>query len=276
MTKKSDLQFSQSSLQDFVECARRFQLRYLEHVTWPAPQAQPIVEHEKRLALGQDFHRLVQQQLLGIPQTRLTSVDADLHRWWEAFLASRPAEIFGRRYIECTLATTLANQRLMAQYDLIVIAPQATLIFDWKTSPRPARTSAVQRLFERMQTRVYRYLLVRAGAELNKGSHIIPEEVTMTYWFADTPDEPVHFPYNADQFVADERFLTGIVTDICARDPKIPWELTTQERQCAFCSYRSLCERGVEAGDIQTGDEFELSSPDAFDLDFDQIAEIAF
>ena len=60
---RADFQFSQASLQDYVECARRFQLRYVERVAWPAPQAQPIFEYEQRLERGQVFHRLVQQQL---------------------------------------------------------------------------------------------------------------------------------------------------------------------------------------------------------------------
>ncbi|MBN1921943.1 MAG: PD-(D/E)XK nuclease family protein [Anaerolineae bacterium] len=273
-----NFQFSQSSLQDYVECKRRFQLRYIERVAWPAVQAQPILEHEARLANGQAFHRLVQQQLLGIPETRLTPVDDDLRRWWQAYLETRPADIEGRRYIEIALAATIADQRLVAQYDLVVITPQSAQIFDWKTSTHPEKPETTRRLFERMQTRVYRYLLVRAGADLNDGQSIAPEQVTMTYWFAETPEEPVHFAYNADQFAADERVLTSLITEIQMQELNSPWELTTQERTCAFCPYRSLCERGVEAGETQAGDEveIELSTPGILDLDLDQIAEIPF
>lgn len=271
-----NFQFSQSSLQDYVECKRRFQLRYIERVAWPAVQAQPILEHEARMANGQAFHRLVQQQLLGIPENRLTPADDDLRRWWQAYSETRPADIEGRRHIEITLAATLAEQRLVAQYDLVVITPQTAQIFDWKTSARPAKPDATRRLFERMQTRVYRYLLVRAGADLNGGQAIAPEQVSMTYWFAETPEEPVHFPYDADQFAADERVLTNLITEIQLQELNSPWELTVQERTCAFCPYRSLCERGVEAGETQAEDEIELSTPETLDLDLEQIAEIPF
>ncbi len=193
---RADFQFSQASLQDYVECARRFQLRYVERVAWPAPQAQPISEYEQRLERGQVFHRLVQQQLLGIPEAKLTPADPELRRWWEAYLAARPAALEGRRYIEAGLAATVAGKRLMAQYDLVLLTPHAALIFDWKTSERPQKSGAVERLFERMQTRVYRYLLVRAGADLNGGRPLAPEQVTMTYWFAETPAEPVTFAYS--------------------------------------------------------------------------------
>lgn len=269
-----NFQFSQSSLQDYVECKRRFQLRYIERVAWPAVQAQPVLEHEARLVNGQAFHRLVQQQLLGIPENRLSPANSDLQRWWQTYLETRPAEIEGRRFIEITLAATVAGQRLVAQYDLIVITPQTARIFDWKTSARPTKPGATERLFERMQTRIYRYLLVVAGADLNGGYALTPEQITMTYWFAETPNEPVHFPYNSEQFAADERVLTALLTEIQMQALNTPWDLTTQEKTCAFCPYRSLCERGVEAGKIHAEDEIELASPET--LDFEQIAEIEF
>ncbi len=277
MTFPADFQFSQASLQDYVECARRFQLRYLERVLWPAPQALPLLEHEARLARGQAFHRLAQQQLLGIPEAKLMPADSDLARWWEAYLATRPADITGRRYVEITLAAPLAGLRLLAKYDCIVIAAQSATIFDWKTSARPAQPDGVSALFERLQTRVYRYLLALAGADLNDGRPLAPAQVTMVYWFAESPADPVAFPYNAAQFAADERVLTGLITEIRARDVNVQWELTPQERRCRFCGYRSLCARGAAAGTLSADAEVEdIASPDAFALDFEQIAEIAF
>ncbi len=274
-----DFQFSQSSLQDYADCARRFQLRYLERVAWPAPQAQPIREHEARIERGQRFHQLVQQQLLGIPEEKLTAIaaaDPDLSRWWAAFRAARPADIAGRRFMETTLAAAITGHRLLAKYDLVVIAQNAATICDWKTAFRPQKREKIAALFERLQTRVYRYLLVRAGADLNGGRPFAPEQVTMIYWFAESPDAPVEFPYNADQYTADERVLTTMIAEIHGLDPTTHWNLTTQEQQCAYCPYRSLCERGIEAGEINAQEDFELPEVDAFDLDFDQIAEIAF
>jgi hypothetical protein len=43
-----DFQFSQGSLQDYVDCRRRFQLRYLDQLAWPAVEAEPLLEHEQR------------------------------------------------------------------------------------------------------------------------------------------------------------------------------------------------------------------------------------
>ena len=36
-----DFHFSQGSLQDYVDCQRRFQLRYLMKLAWPAVDAEP-------------------------------------------------------------------------------------------------------------------------------------------------------------------------------------------------------------------------------------------
>lgn len=275
-----DFQFSQASLQDYADCPRRFQLRYVERVAWPAPQAQPLHEQERRSEQGQRFHQLVQQHLLGIPEAKLTRsavTDPDLARWWEAYLTTRPTELPGQPYIETTLAAPLMGQRLSAKYDLIVVTPTHVHIFDWKTSARPRQPAKIDALFERLQTRVYRYLLVRAGSDLRAGLPVTPEQVSMTYWFAETPTMPLDFPYDSLQYTADERLLSAMLAEIRSRDPEIPWELTAQEKRCAFCPYRSLCERGITAGTFDPDEDvLQLTENDAFDLDFDQIAEIAF
>jgi hypothetical protein len=73
---------------------------------------------------------------------------------------------------------------------------------------------------------------------------------------------------------ADETYLLGLVADINAR-PDFP--LADDERMCRFCAYRSLNDRGVEAGSLSEWDE-DYDEPDLsdFNLDVDQIGEIEF
>ena len=59
-----NFQFSQANLQDFVDCRRRFQLRYLQHIAWPAIESEPVLENERFLQQGARFHRMIQQHLL--------------------------------------------------------------------------------------------------------------------------------------------------------------------------------------------------------------------
>ena len=58
-----DFQFSQGSLGDFVDCRRRFQLRYMWRLSWPAVQSEPYSEHERVMRRGVLFHQLVQQYM---------------------------------------------------------------------------------------------------------------------------------------------------------------------------------------------------------------------
>jgi CRISPR/Cas system-associated exonuclease Cas4 (RecB family) len=284
----ADLQFSQASLQDFVDCPRRFHLRYVLKVAWPAVAAEPVEEYEHHQQLGLTFHRMVQQHLVGIPEARLTHLanDPDLERWWRNYCVYRPAELLSgdtaadtvNRYPEVTLTAALTERRLLAKYDLIVVQPglQATgsraIIFDWKTSPKRTKPLTLK---ARLQTRVYRYLLARAGAHLNAGQPFDPSQIEMIYWFAEHPEAPVRLPYDTAQYHADERYLTELIEQITTLEDFTP---TEDERHCTYCPYRSYCDRGVKAGTL--GDEEAEAVENVVELrvgfDFEQIAEIAF
>jgi RecB family exonuclease len=273
----ADLQFSQASLQDFADCPRRFHLRYVQKVAWPAVAAEPLEEHERHVQLGSTFHRMVQQRLLGMPEARLArmAADPDLERWWRNYCVYRPAEAMpdATRYPEVTLTAALAGRRLIAKYDLVVVQPGSqALIFDWKTSPARPKPLALK---TRLQTRVYRYLLTRAGVHLNAGQPFDPAQIEMIYWFAEHPEAPVRLPYDAGQYHADERYLIDLIEQIVVLED---FPATENERRCAYCPYRSYCDRGVQAGDLHD-DEDEIAE-DIVELrvgfDFEQIAEIAF
>ena len=265
--------FSQSSLQDYFDCPRRFQLRYIEHLAWPAVETEPVLENERRQQEGQLFHRMVQQQLVGLPVERLTRLanSLDLSRWWENYL-SQDFNISGyAQYAELTITAPIGTHRLLAKYDLLSILPgQKGLIFDWKTNHKRPRD---EWMAVRMQTRVYRALLVQAGASLNGGIPVQPEQVEMIYWYADFPAEPAHFLYNHALFKRDWDVLTSMINEI---DQQRSFLLTEDEKKCAYCPFRSYCNRGGKAGTLaEAEEEIEAASPE-FDLNFDQIAEIEF
>src|SRR5512147_2261816 len=78
---------SQSSLQDYMDCAQRFKLRYLDRLSYPAAETEPTLENEKHQQEGEYFHRLLQQYLIGIPAEQIAKFanTVDLQRWWENF-----------------------------------------------------------------------------------------------------------------------------------------------------------------------------------------------
>jgi CRISPR/Cas system-associated exonuclease Cas4 (RecB family) len=284
MSLPFDLLLSQGSLQDFVDCRRRFQLRHVLHQAWPAVAAEPALENERHLRQGEAFHRMIQQHLVGVPAERLsqmaaaTPADADLARWWRNYVADAPAgaPLAGTRTTEIVLSAPLADTFLVAKYDLIVVdAGRRAVIFDWKTSRQ--RASRLW-LASRLQTRVYAYLLVEAGAHLNGGYPLAPDQVEMVYWFANYPDQPERFAYSADLHQANGDYLAGLVTEMerLAATEAI-WPLTAALERCRFCVYRSLCDRGRHAGRL---DELEGEAEDsaglAVDIDFEQMAEIVY
>jgi hypothetical protein len=268
-------QFSQSSLQDYVDCPRRFELRYLQQVKYPAAEAEPLAEHERQMQLGDDFHRLVQQHQAGVPESLLTATiqNETILRWWASYLKYGLSDLPLQRYAEATLVTRLNDFRLIAKYDLLAVeSGQKLVIVDWKTSPkRPTR----ERLAKRLQTMVYRYVLVEAGQHLNDGEPVRPEQVSMMYWFAEHPDQPVIFDYDARQHIEAGEYLRGLIGEIEARSV---FELTPDTNHCKYCVYRSLNRRGIEAGNWLDEDNVAIEVGGLPDngFDFDQIAEIEF
>jgi CRISPR/Cas system-associated exonuclease Cas4 (RecB family) len=284
MKLPTNFQFSQSNLQDFIDCHRRFQLKHLLHLAWPAAEAEPVLENERLIELGSRFHHLVHQLLLGIPvdELKIPEQESELVLWWHnfqeaiteggdlhsAFLSST------NRYPEITITGRLGDTRLVAKLDLIAVLQDGTIqIFDWKTTQHvPRRTW----LTERLQTKVYPYLLVKAGAFLNNGQSISPDQLEMVYWYPASPETLIRIPYSQNQFQADSAYLQSLV-DTLQRLQDYEFPMTSDEQRCKFCVYRSLCNRGIEAGRL--GDYENSSSigeDEAFELDFSEIDEISF
>ncbi|MEZ4700386.1 MAG: PD-(D/E)XK nuclease family protein [Rhodothermales bacterium] len=278
MEHERPLIFSAHNLQTFVDCERRFELQYLDRMTWPAIPAHPPLAYEQLMADGRRFHRMVEQDLLGAAVLEPTAADTpEVADWWENYGMYDPAgEVEGERFIERMLVGTIGSggPTLVAQYDLIVWNGEAAVIFDWKTSRQPPQRA---RLLERMQTRVYRYLLASSGAALTGGTPIPPEAVQMVYWFARYPEEPVVVGYDSDTFRQDERYLTELVDRIAAGRQEGRFPLTEDERLCQYCTYRSFCGRGAAAGPL-LGDEADDAVDLALDAlgDLDEIEAIAF
>mgnify|MGYP001034766081 FL=1 len=289
MSIPAGFQISQSSLQDFVDCKRRFQLRYITRLAWPAVEAEPVAEHERYLRLGSEFHYLIHQHHSGLPLERLSAtipsiqgaVGDELSTWWENYLASPyqsyridetqpdipPTE--ARIYTEFSLSIPIQDFRLIAKYDMLLILPsgQATII-DWKTShQRPQR----RWLQTRLQTRIYPYVLSMAGQSLHNVFQIQPEQIEMCYWFANFPDNPECFQYSSELSMIDRSYLHGLIEQI-VRHGDEDFSQTHNEMHCRYCAYRSLCNRGVTAGSLEDNESDERNG--GIEFDFDHIEEI--
>ena len=227
--------FSQSSLQDYHDCEKRFLLRYIERLAWPSIEVEPVLENERRQIEGQRFHRLVQQHLSGIPVEKLTNLAGTfpLSQWWQNYLHSDLQLEGNILYPETTLIASLGDHKITAKYDLIAIDGEKIRIFDWKTYHKRPNESTMQL---RYQTRVYCWLLATIAPILTNYQEFDPGNIEMIYWFANFPSQPIKLAYSESQFDKDRQHLEKLIKRI---DLQREFKITEDESKCRFCVYRS-------------------------------------
>ena len=138
-----NFQFSQASLQDYCDCPKRFELKYIKHLSWPSVGVNPMAENEKNTYRGNLFHKIVYQHLMGISTEKLSEMikDIELEKWWRNYLKYEPA-LIGERYPEILLSTSIGSHILIAKYDLILLQDGRAIIIDWKTSQKKQKKEA--------------------------------------------------------------------------------------------------------------------------------------
>jgi hypothetical protein len=139
------------------------------------------------------------------------------------------------------------------------------VIVDWKTTRR--RSSRVW-LDKRLQTILYPLLLAESSKRLI-GYQLKPEQVRLIYWFANAPAEIEVFQYSTARMEQDKQTLKILLDSFGAMSGEI-WPLTPNTAFCRLCQYRSLCDRGREAGnydeiDTDTPETVQVSAPDTPD-----------
>jgi hypothetical protein len=279
MILPADFDFTQGNLQDYLDCPYRFHMRYIKRTKWPALVVGDALEFEARGQAGGRFHRLVQQYLLGVPEERINDLadedpNPDLRAWWDGFLSYVPPWLDVERWVETTLTAELAGYRLVAKYDLILSDKDGGLtIFDWKTSHKLPRKDW---LSERVQTRLYRLVLLEASPLFTGEGPLAADRITMNYWFTAQPQTPVSLPYQTSAYQRDRDDLSQLIETIRSSKPS-DFNRTDDFNKCRFCIYRSHCDRGVEAGDLGDFDDIDLEpEDDAAEIGFEDLPEIKF
>lgn len=272
MDKKA-LVFSAHSLQTYVDCARRFELSYLDGLVWPAVESEPLLESEAFLRNGRIFHEMVHQDIIGLPVI-VPAKPAVLGDWWARYQNHAPANIAGEKFPEKTLVGTINGQVVVATYDLIVITPdKRAIIFDWKTWRQPERVKGID---QKLQSRIYPWLLTEAAGTLIPGLSLEPEAVEMRYWFTEKPEAPHVLQYGREKYEADVAYLGALMQTVLETAPG-DFDLTSNEKKCKYCPYRSFCGRGDVAGHWDEGDGLDVVNEVAALLgDLDDYESVAF
>jgi len=251
-----------TALATFEVCPRRFQLRYLERLPWPALP----LDRKQSLAVerGRHFHRLVERHVLGLPVDP-EGIDDDVVRgWWGRFVRSGPALPEGERWPEHRLTIPIGNNYLTGRFDLLVLGEEGGLpfarIFDWKTSkPRPAAE-----LEKAWQTRLYLALLAEGGAALSKsGQPLAADRISLTYWYPDEPDQPRVIAYSEAKHQQNWAHIEKLAATIKALDPDQIWPLTDDWSRCRSCLYQTYCGR-LESG---KADMLLAEEEEAYEID---------
>jgi hypothetical protein len=272
--------FSQHSLGDFADCPRRFYLRYVARQAWPlvetGPEGMDALQYQAYLRRGATLHRWIERYWLGIGhapgvdsrQSTVPEDDAELQLWWSRFLATDFSGLPSARLPELALAAAVGPHRLYARFDLLAVDPAPApggaeaVIVDWKTlrGENPPRLAFLRR---RMQTRIYLYVLVEAGAAYNGGAPLEPEQCGMRYWLANFPEQPwVEVAYSAAEHEDNRRWLRALADDAAGREGEDQFPKTGDERKCKYCAYRTLCHRrGAPGGELP--DEEDAAALDA-------------
>ncbi|MFQ5858432.1 MAG: PD-(D/E)XK nuclease family protein [Anaerolineae bacterium] len=262
----STFRFSQRSLADYLICPRRFKLRYVDRLIWPAPFSQADQELEALMELGRDFHQAVHQQLVDVDPAELIAGNPDsrLGTWWEAFETHvLPRLPEGEPWPEAVLSVPMGDSWLVARFDLLIVSPSGeATILDWKTGRLPDRGELVRH----MQTLVYPFVLAEAGACYNHDRPIRPDCITMAYWYAQAPERFVEFPYSGAAHERNQWELQTLIDEIVGL-PADGFPKVDGFGPCRRCNYRAYCGRDVQpAPAIELVDEevdflMELAAP---------------
>lgn len=274
MMNESTFSFNQMKLQDYIACERRFELKYILRQAWPAVRSQPVLELERQMQIGQQFHLFCQQFFSGIPEKdiRIQINHPQLEVWWQYFSSFAHIYLNQSHFAEYKIATRIFDHSVVAILDLLVATEDGKLIiFDWKTNSKKPSFEIIR---SSIQTRLYPFLLATVGYEYHQEIIPEPDDIEMIYWFANFPEEPSRIPYSTEQYKQDQIYFKNLFSEIVEKKEN-QFIKTADLFRCKFCQYRSLCERGTIAG-FDEDDVLETWNEKITEFDFDQIGEIEF
>ena len=251
MSENGPFRFSQSSLSAYAQCRRRFWLRYVRRIQWPAPLSQEMDLWERAVERGALFHHWMHQDGIGVDVDAWAQEHEDelLVRWWRNWRQTPAPQPAGQVLSEVQLSVPLLSHRLLAQFDRIVVAEGGGIwIGDWKTGQC---IPAVRDLADSWQTWVYRYVALEASAVLSGERGVRPEDIVLVYWHANAPAALEPISYSAPQHDEARSKIERAIAEIEGlprQEDAFP--MTENRRECRRCRYASLCQRAEGKSEV--------------------------
>ena len=243
------LTFNRSMLSTYLTCQRQFQLRYVDHLPWPASIVDEQIEHSR--LMGERYHQLIQRFLMGIEVRPTPDEDPELAAWLNRFRnwsSSLPA---GDRLVELNLTVPIASHYLTGRLDLLIIGDDEAYIFDWKSAVRPP---IPETLWRDMQTRFYLALVAEGGEALNLD--LEPANISLTYWYPNEPPVQVLLEYSQESHRENWTILNDLVAGVdWLMGQESKWPKTANLDSCRRCPYQIICGRQVGSIDLGGWDQ---------------------
>lgn len=271
------LDLNQTSLQDFIDCPRRFELSNLNEALWPASHSSPLSEYENLTEIGTQFHQLCQQFFMGIDTDLISTsiTNPDLLQLWEYFLPYGTSLNSYPLFYEQILRIPFEDHFLLAKFDLLVQRSEDDyLIIDWKTAKqKPTKTT----LAKRVQTFLYPYIFQTAGGDLFELTSLPPSSITMQYWYPLSSDPEEIFIYSQDKHKEVTSILASLLSridDFISSGESFP--LTEDHRHCKYCAFRSYCDRSHKTSPLPSAADIGNEDLSNAHFDLDLIKEIEY
>jgi CRISPR/Cas system-associated exonuclease Cas4 (RecB family) len=241
------VRLSQGQLNLLERCPRQFQHTYLQQLNSPLDP-----QYQEGQTLGSRFHRLMQQQTMGLPIESFLQEDTQLQSWMTAFadaapeiLTSANSETF--RDSEHYRTLQVKNYLLTVIYDLLIADNLQAQIIDWKTSPKPPNKRYLEKNW---QTRLYMYVLTET-------SEYPPENISMTYWFVQSEGKPqsIKFNYNTAAHEQTTKKLNQLLSKLTncleryQQGKEFP-QVAEGNKACEYCQFATRCDRAQTSTDI--------------------------
>jgi len=276
MSNLNKFLFSQQSLQDYLDCPRRFELRYLLHIDWPAEESHPMLEREGWFARGSAFHKLARGFLCGIPKATVmkSTSDPTLILWFDRltdFLSTHQGAKFW--WSEKTLNANLDGFIFTSVLDAVAAFENGEiLIFDWKTSQKLPKKETIG---ARIQTLLYPIMLRNNIKQIKYDLAFPNSPLKIIYWFSEYPEQQYEFSFSPEQITENSRFIIDLVKIVSSTQPG-DFHLTQDQKKCLFCVYRSLCDRGTKSGNMSELEDTARGENDSSSIRLSDIDEIEF
>ena len=267
--------FNAHSIQDFLRCPRRFELKYILNQSWPAPISEPVLEYENRMRLGTDFHHIVHQYLSGIDAEKLKqlSLSQELNYWFVNFQKFFTSHKFNHYSSEISITLPFQENIIKAVIDFVGVNEEDQLIIaEWKTSEFLPKKEIISNT---VQSILYPYMIYECRKNIFPDINIDHEDIEMIYWFPNYPEILIDLKYSQEKHDLNHRYLADIINRI-QNTRSDAFNKTENLKICSYCEFRSLCERGIQPG------YYDSKNPDMVldqlidDIQFEDSLEISF